>query len=121
MAIVNPTDDLHSLDFTQKIGVPNGLGHHVLGWSFVGHRDDRAGYYQHRNGRNGRIIVKMRPYWPTQNPGVAEQARRAKFRDGVTAWHNLTDSEKLSYNNMGSSYGQSGFTRFMSLYMRDLI
>ena len=118
MAIVKPIEGLHSLRQAQKIGQPNGLGEHVLGWSELGHHDDYAGYYQKRRGKTGTIIVRMRPYWPPQNPGEPEQARRASFGEGVAHWQGLTATQKMAYDREAEPLHWSGFNLHQSRWLK---
>lgn len=121
MAVINAFDGLLSLQFNQKFGLPNGFGLAQCGWSEFGDDNPRAGYYQTRPRPKGRILVKMRHYWPIQNPGSAEQTRRAYFASGVASWQALAPVEKQLYNDLKYPEGQSGFNRFMSYWMRGVI
>lgn len=121
MAVVGAFEGLLSLEFNQKFGLPNGFGLIQFGWSEFGDDNERAGYYQTRPRPGGRILVKTRHYWPVQNPGSAEIARREHFADGVASWQALAPAEKQLYNDMQYPSGQSGFNRFMSYWMRGVI
>lgn len=121
MAVVEPIEALISVESIQKFGLPNLFGWLRFGWSQFGDSNPYSGYYQTRPAKKGRIIVKMKPYWPVQNPGPAEQARRANFAAGVAAWQALDTESKQNYNNMQYPSGQSGFNRFMSLWLRGVI
>ena len=121
MAVVNAFDGLLSLSFNQKFGLPNGYGLAQFGWSEFGNDNERAGYYQTRPRPKGRILVKMRHYWPVQNPGSAEQDRRAYFAAGVASWQALDAAEKQLYNDLKYPTGRSGFNRYMSYWMRGVI
>lgn len=118
MALVEGLDRLRSGVAIQKVGKPNGFGEIRFGWSEFGDSDSMAGYYQRRHTRSGIKICRMRHYWPRQNPGPAEAARRANFAAGVAAWKALPDETKEMYNNTEYPVGQSGFNRYMSKWMK---
>lgn len=121
MGIVTPIEALVSVRSIQKFGLPNRFGWVRFGWSQFGDSNPYAGYYQTRKGKKGRILVKMKPYWPPQNPGLAEQARRTLFANGVAAWKLLDADSKAYYNKLQYPKAQSGFNRFMSLWVRGVI
>ena len=121
MAVVTPIEGLISLEFNQKFGLPNGFGFAQFGWTPFGEDNERAGYYQTRPRKEGRILVKMRHYWPVDNPDPATIIRRGLFADGVAAWQALDAGEKQYYNELQYPESKSGFNRFMSLWLRGVI
>lgn len=118
MAKISPLQGLHSEVQFKKIGQPNGLGEFVLGWSSLGERNDYAGYYQRRHSKRGITLCRMRPYWPKQNPGEAEQARRALFADGVAHWHTLSISEKAVFERDAYALQMTGFNLHQRRWLR---
>lgn len=105
------------LTVTGKLGRPWGLPY-WLGWTLLGGPIVEVGYYQRRHRKRGRMISLARHYWPVYQNSVATQAVRDKFRDGVTAWHALTLSQKKFYNDKVYPVAGTGFTRFMSEWLR---
>ena len=100
-----------------KIGSPVGLPY-WLSWSIVGDNRWQNGRYQLRKGKNGLMTVQYRHFWNRDNPTTTQLAIRATFRDGVAEWHSLTPTQKKVYNDMRYPYGQSGFTRHMTEYLK---
>lgn len=121
MVTVTPVQALVSACATQKMGRPNGFGLIQFGWSVFGDFNASAGYYQTRPAKKGRVIVKMRHYWPDNTPSDKRNAVWSKFALGVQAWKALDAQNKQYYNDLKYPEGQSGFNRFMSLWIRGVI
>lgn len=119
MARIDFTNSPPALDIRGKFGQPNGFGEAVFGWSEYGDDNEFAGYYQLRRRPSGNYLVRMRPYWPTNTETEARRAWRNVFASGVSAWHSLTAETKQEYNKRKYPTGQSGFTRFMSEYLKE--
>jgi len=119
MAKVDAFEGLFSLSFVGKFDIPNGFGATLFGWNEFGYDHIKAGYYQERPTRKGRIKVRSRHYWPKNPKTENQQAWRNVFAEGVQAWHNLTKEDKQYYNDLKYPQTQSGFTRFMSQYLEE--
>lgn len=117
MAFVKGFDKLLSLQVTQRFGLPNGFGHVYFGWSEFGDYNDYAGVYAKRTTPNRKGTVKMRHTWPVNPNTEGQQTWRGIFRDGVTAWHNLTTEEKAVYNKDARQYQFEGFNLFMRKWL----
>jgi hypothetical protein len=118
MAKIDAFSGLYSLNARGKFSSPNGLGIHKLGWTQLGHHDKKAGYYQrHWNGIKYNW-VRAKPYWPKQNWTEKHLARAQIFREGVQAWHALDSQTKQAYNDLKYPSAQTGFTRFMTQYLK---
>lgn len=118
MAKVTPTTGLFALQEWGKFGKPNGVGEFWAGWSELGDWEPRAGYYRRQWNGHVKCKSRMKFYFKIASGSEAETHRRDVFRDGVTAWHALTDSERLVYNNLKYPSAQSGFNRFMTKYLK---
>lgn len=117
MAIVKDIAGFPVLMVRGKLGRPNGLGFHALGWSILGDRMDGAGIYQ-RNGRwDPNRIVRMKHYRGHNPQTEVQQAWRAVFASGVQAWHNLSDEEQLVFRSLAHPKSRNGFQRFMRQYL----
>lgn len=119
MAKITLKNGLYSLGARGKFGKPNQLGEHWLGWTELGDYEPKAGYYQwHYNGF-GYYWNRSKFYWNPKHTTEACVARNNIFADGVQAWKDLTDNERLYYNSLKYPYAQTGFTRFMSKYLKE--
>lgn len=77
----------------------------------------RWGIYQKRKKLGEVFYVKMHFYIPTNPNSTAQQTQRNKFKDGMTAWKDLTDEEKESYNKKGSKLGLPAQNVFLKEYL----
>lgn len=118
MAKVDWKNGLYSLNARGKYSDPNGFGLFKFGWSKLGYKNEKAGYYQrHWNGQKFNWI-RAKHYWPENTETETRRAWRNKFAEGVAQWHLLAPAKKLYYNNLKYPTGQTGFTRFMSEYLK---
>lgn len=110
--------------------MPNGLGEHILGWTQLGDVNKYSGYYQkrlcqetsysHTKAKRKCIkYIRCRPYWPRQNKTERWHEVHNNFANGVSAWHALSTEQKMYYNNLKQPFSQTGFTRFMSQYLKE--
>lgn len=113
-----------------KMDYSNGFGFAVLGKSRLGDPRLQGGIYQKRVrgynqftgpalGDNETYYVKMRSYAPTNPRTVPQQANRAKFADGMSAWALLTTEQKNAYNKRANRKGRLGRWLFMSEYLKN--
>ena len=66
----------------------------------------------------GRTKYYREPYYITRNPRTpAQQAQRQKFADAVHAWQDLTEEEKMSYNERAKGKRLSGYNLFLREYL----
>lgn len=119
MSINTLKNGIPCLTIAGKYGSPNGLGEHILGWTQLGDQNDFAGYYQRRANKKGTTFTRCRPYW--NPPHTTERALAVKnnFSAGVFAWHALTTEQKNYYNTLKKPHAQTGFTRFMSQWLKE--
>ena len=108
-----------SLGARGKFGKPNEVGETWCGWSDLGDYQPRAGYYQYHWNGIGKYYNKCKFYWPAKHVSGPGYDWNIVFKNGVTAWHALTDNERLAYNELKYPPAQSGFNRFMSRYLKD--
>jgi hypothetical protein len=76
------------------------------------------GIYQMRMCQEGKLPIRMKFYAPTETPARIANPRRAVFADAITAWQNLTQPEKLSYNVRARLMHMSGYNLFIKNYLR---
>ena len=75
------------------------------------------GFYRTRAVRRGNRTIRM-PFFTIRNPQTeAQQANRQRFRDGVTAWNNLSDDEKQAYADRARPLRLIGYTLFLKEYL----
>lgn len=118
MAKVDAFSGLYSFQARGKYSEPNGLGFMKFGWSHFGYKNLKAGYYQrHWNGIKYNWI-RARHYW--NPPHTTDRAVYWKncFAFGVANWHALAPDRKAYYNGLKYPTAQSGFTRFMTQYLK---
>lgn len=72
MTIVKAFDSARSFDVRGRLGYPWGTGEYIFGFSLLGDENKYSGDYQHRKGRNGRILVRRRIQCPP-DPKTARQ------------------------------------------------
>jgi len=95
----------------------NEYGIPQLGWRVYGTDDKRWGIWQKRH-RLGKIIHVLEKFYIPSNPQSGpQQAWRAVFANGMTAWGNLTTEQKEIYNKKASKLGLFGFNLFMRNYL----
>lgn len=118
MAILDTLEKKFAMQARNALGRPNQLGEHWLAWTYLGDDNPYCGVYQvrHQNGKMQQ--VKERHYVPYNPQSDAQNYMRGVFRDGVSAWHDLTDEERVAYNKSSKTKGVNGFCKFMSLYMK---
>lgn len=118
MAIVKIPEDLPALSASGRIGNADGLGAFMLGWSWLGQYNKHSGYYK-KNGRWRRsTIVRTKHYWPNNPQTEAQQTNRNIFAEGVSEWHLLTENEKEEWKKQKYPPRRTGFTAFMSDYLK---
>ena len=91
----------------EEIEVPVGKG-------FAG---PRWGIYQKRTENGKSFTVREKFYIPSDPKSAGQLAQRTKFKNGMTAWNNLTTEQKESYNKEGSKIGQMGQNIFLKQYL----
>jgi hypothetical protein len=119
MEAENYTEFIPAPMVQKKLGRPSLLGEFVLGWSWLGHRNDYAGIYQKRhNFKENRVLpVKERFYWPTNPQTPTQQSWRETFADGMQEWASLTPEERAWYNNRALLLNLHGVNLFMREYL----
>jgi hypothetical protein len=119
MAKVTLQNGLLSLGARGKFGKPNEVGEIWCGWSELGDYNPRAGYYQYHWNQHAKYYNKSKFYWNPPHTTEVALAWKAVFASGVQAWKDLTDQERLDYNNLKYPSAQSGFNRFMTKYLKE--
>ena len=121
--------EMLALGITGKIGPSTQCGFSTLGSARCG--DDRpiSGLYSRRRlGYNqfsgppsagrGVVYVQKRTYAGINPQTEQQQAWRAVFAAGFTAWKSLTPTEKAAYNVRATRRSRRGFNFFMSEYLK---
>lgn len=117
MAVLKDIAKRYSLTLRNALGRPNQLGEHWLGWTYLGDDNPMCGVYQVRHQKTGYQQVKERHYVPYNPNSSAQIHSRNVFRDGVAAWHALTDLQRFTYNKSAKTKGVNGFMKFMGQYL----
>jgi len=96
---------------------PTLYGKADFGKSFFGARLCLSGIYK----KHGTSLTKQFhriDYYITKNPrSIPQQANRQKYADGVLAWQNLTEPEKIAYNKSAIGKRMSGYNLFLKQYL----
>lgn len=117
MAIVTSKEMFLSFEAQKKFGKPNLYGCSFFGVSEYGDDLALSGVYQKRRINGKPVFVRMKHMIPKNPQTEKQQAWRAIFADGVTAWHNLTESERVEYNRLAIPYRIEGFNLFLKRYL----
>lgn len=117
MAIVGSTERVNDFGLVGKLGLAFTFGEKILGQSYYGDEDDIRGIFQRRHSKGKVIYVKERFYIPKNPQTTPQQTWRDKFKDGMTAWANLTDEQKNVYNLQGKRFKKHGVNIFMTEYL----
>lgn len=63
--------------------------------------------------------LQIKPYQKPGNPNSpAQQSRRARFADAVTAWHDATDAERQRSNKTAKKRRITNFNAYISNYIK---
>jgi len=116
MSVVIPIKTLNSASIQKKIGRPNGYGQAVFAFSRFGQFDNISGIYQMRQRKGGRICVKEKFYWPTQETEGPQEESRQLFKDAVEVWQNLSENTKNQIRAENPYRHMSGYNYFIKKY-----
>lgn len=129
MPFVTPLEGIPALRKQRKLGRPNMLGWHTLGFSELGDTNIFSAVYQMRRrrlnfwtrllqltGNNENFMQKMS--WPSNPQTEIQQANRAKFATALLAWQALTLEEKRGYNESAAKENRRGYDVFMSQWLK---
>lgn len=117
MPVKHSVKNLLSVESRKKIGLPNGCGRAICGWSLCGDWNDRSAIYRvrHYEGQKHKERLEFYPYIITN---TTEQAtRRATFADAVLAWQNLAENQKSEFNRKAIGRHMSGYNLFIRYYL----
>lgn len=119
MPIVEFGDLAPTYELRKRLGLPNGLGNTICGRSLYGYRSEIDGVY-YPVYRKGHQRIALRAYIVPPDPKTESQlARRAIFRDAMTAWQALTEEERKPYNKTARVRGKIyGVHIFLSEYLK---
>lgn len=113
-----PIARLRSVRASQKFSEMTGYGGELYGAFPYGWYNENAGIYRvrHYQGKIYHEKLKFYPYVITHTFG--QNAQRAKYTAGYTAWRALSDSEKLVYNKRAIGRHYFGYHLFMKEYLK---
>lgn len=80
-----------------------------------------AGVYQRKITRKGKKTSQMNWRYGGNPRTPAQQAWRAFFTAGVSAYHSLTTAQKLYYKKVGAKYKMTGYNKFLSYWLKNQI
>lgn len=103
-----------------KLGAPSAYGTRNYGAFAYGAGADTFGIYRVRHRWGKFVQEKMVFYFPI-NPKTGPQLiQQQKMTDAVTAWQDLTPSQKEEYNIKAKGKDMSGYNLFLSEYLLSL-
>jgi hypothetical protein len=117
MAIINPWEIPTADQPRKKLGSSAEYGCHCYGGFYYGLVNDLYGIYRVTKGALHQIIIKSRFSIPHNPKTPAQDAQRLKYAESVTEWQNLTDEQKLVYNNRARGKKLSGYNLFQKEYL----
>lgn len=117
MVIVTNLDALCSLSTHGTFGFSGGFGLLRFSYNRFGFFDSRSGIYQRKKTLKGWRTSRARFYRPTNPQTSLQQAWRAIFSAGWTAWGGLTPNERALYSKEAIQYGLSGPNLFMRRWL----
>lgn len=129
MPFVNVGHYIPADTIRKRMGLPNGFGWIMFGWSQFGDDNYWQGVYQQRRNRRydgfGHFVPTsgprnfiMKPTWPVQPASSLRDAQQLKFRNAVTAWQSLTLDQKKVYNTIATKKSRQGYQYFLSLQLK---
>lgn len=117
MARLTKRNQLLGFEKRGRVGRPASWGFAHCGFNLLGADDEFAGQYQKQQFAAGRFISKKPFCWPTNPRTPAQQAWRAVFADGMSAYRALTDVQKARYTQLGNARGMLGYNFFLKKYL----
>lgn len=115
---LNPKQKLDSFSARKKVGLPNGFGDIVFGYSQNGEDNPFAGIYQRKKTLFGYKTSKMKFYRPPLGRTPAQDLLRLKFSAACSGWNDLTNEEKAFYNEKGKKLKLYGRSVYISEFMK---
>jgi len=101
-------------------------GQHGRAWEYgdgwysgklYGDKDPLAGIYQRRRKHIGSSYYRRKHFYPANPQTEIQQANRAKLRNAVLAWQDLTNEQKSVYNELAQGKYISGYSMYIHEYM----
>jgi hypothetical protein len=109
---------LENFFITKKLALPSDFGEIMFGFSDFGYYNEYNGIYKRYHYKNGVKSTRVRHYIPENPRTTAQQARRTKFSEAMSAWQALTESEQLQYTKRARKINIFGHNLFISEYMK---
>jgi len=118
MALLKPNEKPYS-DQVRKIwGYTGILGHNRTGKFVLGQDNPDAGIFR-ADRQSGRVKTVREVFHMQWKPRTANQLAAAQiFREGMIAWHDLTNEQKEEYNIAAGRIHIWGVNLFMREWMR---
>ncbi len=107
------------IDIRGKLGRGGGFGRVTFGYNFFGFYSMYSGIYQKKYYFGTPYISKMKFYRPTNPRTESQQAWRAIFADGKSAWSSLDPETKEQYRLKGQRRKMTGMNFFLSKYLKE--
>lgn len=101
----------------KRFGFSQLFGSAHFGFMRFGEFNPYAGIYRHTQYYNNRVWQKIAFMWPSNPRTVPQQARRAVFADGITAWHGLSPEDVLYWQKQGKKKRLPAYHAFISNYL----
>jgi len=139
MPIVQGVEKIFSLEPRKILGRHRHYGRSMLGQSHFGDDDIIvkvnvgvpgshphvkeikeivfSGIYSLKHLNNKRQFMREEYYIPYNPRTIPQQANRGILRDAVSAWQDLTNEQKLVYNNRAKGKNLSGYNIFIGEYV----
>lgn len=119
MAVINLAEYGLAGEIRGKIGANSAYGYDGYGGFKYGAGAKFFGIWQVRTRFDKRVQVKMKYYWPTNPQTEAQQAWRAIFSAGVSAWQALSEEAKDVYRDLSKYFNLTGFNLYMAEYLNE--
>jgi len=118
MTKVSSIEALRSIHTRRKFASSNGYGEAIYGFSLFGTDNPFAGIYRRRPSSSGISIVKTRFYRPPVSRTEAQATQRDKMLAAMSAWHDLSDSERQEWRDKYVRRSKRGVDVFKSNYIK---
>lgn len=115
MSVIGGLKSIHS---HQSFGLPNGYGKGIYGRSKYGDFNPIAGIYRNFvfNKKRYQIKTDFYPYVITNTE--SQEVIRTKFKNAMSAWQALSESEKAVYKKRCIGRHMSGHNLYISEFMK---
>lgn len=85
-----------------------------------GQKIELSGVYQKRSSAGKAITVRERFYFPRYPNTPAQLNTRQNIRNAVASWQELTEEQKIAYNERARGLNMSGYNLYIREYIKSL-